>query len=113
MADLYLKALEAERKSLWATCRLKGLARDTPERHRIEHAFILHCRAAHGVTLPRALGCGGANVAPGMRECNTLAIHDGDLPVFVMAVIRRERRHRHRGRAALRKQVRREPVVAR
>jgi len=36
MADLYLKALEAERKSLWATCRLKGLARDTPERQRIE-----------------------------------------------------------------------------
>ena len=35
MADLYLKALEAERKSLWATCRLKGLARDTPERQRI------------------------------------------------------------------------------
>lgn len=35
MADLYLKALESERKSLWATCRLKGLARDTPERQRI------------------------------------------------------------------------------
>lgn len=35
MADLYLKALEAERKSLWATCRLKGLAKDTPERVRI------------------------------------------------------------------------------
>lgn len=35
MADLYLKALEAERKSLWATCRLKGLAKDTPERMRI------------------------------------------------------------------------------
>ncbi len=35
MADLYLKALEAERKSLWATCRLKGLAKDTPERLRI------------------------------------------------------------------------------
>jgi hypothetical protein len=35
MADLYLKALEAERKSLWATCRLKGLAKDTPERQRI------------------------------------------------------------------------------
>lgn len=36
MADLYLKALESERKALWATCRLKGLARDTPERQRIE-----------------------------------------------------------------------------
>ena len=35
MADLYLKALESERKALWATCRLKGLARDTPERQRI------------------------------------------------------------------------------
>jgi hypothetical protein len=35
MADLYLKALHSERKSLWATCRLKGLARDTPERLRI------------------------------------------------------------------------------
>jgi len=35
MADLYLKALESERKQLWATCRLKGLPRDTPERERI------------------------------------------------------------------------------
>jgi len=35
MADLYLKALESERKALWATCRLKGLPRDTPERQRI------------------------------------------------------------------------------
>jgi len=35
MADLYIKALESERKSLWATCRLKGLAKDTPERQRI------------------------------------------------------------------------------
>ena len=35
MADLYQKALESERKSLWATCRLKGLAQDTPERRRI------------------------------------------------------------------------------
>ncbi len=35
MADLYLKRLEAERKTLWATCRLKGLAKDTPERRRI------------------------------------------------------------------------------
>jgi hypothetical protein len=36
MADLYLKALEAERKSLWAACRLKGLPKGTPERLRIE-----------------------------------------------------------------------------
>jgi hypothetical protein len=35
MADLYLKAMQSERKSLWATCRLKGLAKDTPERRRI------------------------------------------------------------------------------
>lgn len=35
MADLYLKNLEAERKSLWATCRLKGLPTGTPERRRI------------------------------------------------------------------------------
>jgi hypothetical protein len=35
MADLYLKALESERKALWATCRLKGLAVGTPERQRI------------------------------------------------------------------------------
>ena len=35
MADLYLKALERERKRLWATCRLKGLPRGTPERDRI------------------------------------------------------------------------------
>lgn len=35
MADLYLKALESERKALWATCRLKGLPKDSPERQRI------------------------------------------------------------------------------
>jgi hypothetical protein len=35
MADRYAKALESERKALWATCRLKGLAKDTPERQRI------------------------------------------------------------------------------
>ncbi|HEY1124600.1 MAG TPA: hypothetical protein VGE65_03130 [Sphingobium sp.] len=35
MADLYLKALESERKALWATCRLKGLPAHTPERQRI------------------------------------------------------------------------------
>ena len=36
MADLYLKALEAERRRLWAECRLKGLAKGTSERLRIE-----------------------------------------------------------------------------
>ena len=35
MVDLYLRNLESERKALWATCRLKGLAKDTPERRRI------------------------------------------------------------------------------
>jgi len=35
MADLYLKRLQSERKTLWATCRLKGLAKGTPERQRI------------------------------------------------------------------------------
>jgi hypothetical protein len=35
MADLYLRALESERKRLWAECRLKGLAKETPERLRI------------------------------------------------------------------------------
>ena len=35
MADLYAKRLETERKALWATCRLKGLPKDTPERQRI------------------------------------------------------------------------------
>ena len=36
MADLYRKALESERKSLWATCRLRGLAKGTAERLRID-----------------------------------------------------------------------------
>lgn len=35
VADLYQKALESERRSLWAECRLKGLAKDTPARIRI------------------------------------------------------------------------------
>ena len=45
MADLYLKALESERKALWATCRLKGLAKGTPERVRIvelDNAIAAH-----------------------------------------------------------------------
>jgi hypothetical protein len=36
MADLYLKALEAERSRLWAECRLKGLPKSTPQRLRID-----------------------------------------------------------------------------
>ena len=35
MADLYLKSLESERRSLWASARLKGLPKDSPERIRI------------------------------------------------------------------------------
>ncbi|MGJ0238521.1 hypothetical protein ACQEPB_08390 [Novosphingobium fluoreni] len=35
MADLYLRALESERRQLWAECRMKGLARETPQRLRI------------------------------------------------------------------------------
>lgn len=34
-ADPQHKALEAERRALWAECRLKGLAKDTPQRLRI------------------------------------------------------------------------------
>lgn len=41
MADLYLRALESERKRLWAECRLKGLPRGTPERLRIEELDTL------------------------------------------------------------------------
>ena len=50
MADLYLKALESERKALWATCRLKGLAKDTPERRRI--AELDELLAAHRARKP-------------------------------------------------------------
>ncbi len=35
MADLYAKRLDSERKTLWATCRLKGPAKGTPEGRRI------------------------------------------------------------------------------
>jgi hypothetical protein len=35
MADLYRKRFESERRTLWATCRLKGLAKGTPERLRV------------------------------------------------------------------------------
>ena len=45
MADLYLKALTSERRSLWAACRLKGLAKGTPERQRIDE--IDHLLAEH------------------------------------------------------------------
>ncbi|MBX7500802.1 hypothetical protein [Qipengyuania mesophila] len=51
MADLYLKNLESERRQLWATCRLKGLKRDTPERLRI--AEIDRLLAEHKAKKPQ------------------------------------------------------------
>jgi hypothetical protein len=36
VADLYRRALQSERRRLWAECRLKGLAVGTPERLRID-----------------------------------------------------------------------------
>ncbi|AKM06262.1 hypothetical protein [Pelagerythrobacter marensis] len=57
MADLYLKSMQSERKALWATCRLKGLARDTPERRRI--AELDEAMAAHARKQGRDAG-GGA-----------------------------------------------------
>jgi hypothetical protein len=63
MADLYLKNLESERKALWATCRLKGLARNTPERQRI--AAIDEAIAAHkGKGRGRLFVAGVSNEAP-------------------------------------------------
>ena len=41
MADLYIKKLESERKQLWASCRLKGLPKGTPERVRIDELDAL------------------------------------------------------------------------
>jgi hypothetical protein len=35
MTEPSLKSLEAERNRLWAEARLKGLAKDTPQRERI------------------------------------------------------------------------------
>ena len=35
MADLYLNIIQSERNALWASARLRGLAKDTPERVRI------------------------------------------------------------------------------
>jgi len=51
VADLYLKGLESERRRLWAECRLKGLAKDTPERLRIiELDRLLEERRAKSAT---------------------------------------------------------------
>lgn len=50
MADLYLRNLESERKQLWATCRLKGLPKGTPERERIVELDV--AIAAHKAKRP-------------------------------------------------------------
>ena len=51
MADLYLKALESERRTLWATCRLKGLPRESAQRQRI--AELDRLIAAHKTKSPK------------------------------------------------------------
>ena len=58
MADLYAKKLESERKTLWATCRLKGLAKGTPERERIAELDRLIAEHANKASLPRSGGQG-------------------------------------------------------
>ena len=50
MVDLYRKALESERRRLWSECRLKGLAKGTPARARIEE--IERLLADHSARLP-------------------------------------------------------------
>ncbi|MCC6941216.1 MAG: hypothetical protein IT551_06370 [Novosphingobium sp.] len=62
MADLYLKALEAERKSLWAACRLKGLPKGTPERLRIEELDTL--LAEHNANKAGAKKAGAKKAGP-------------------------------------------------
>ena len=65
MADLYLKRLETERKALWATCRLKGLAKDTPERQRIAELDRLIAEHANRSSLSRRDGEGDQPQAGG------------------------------------------------
>lgn len=50
MGDLYRKTLESERRRLWSECRLKGLAKGTPERVRIEE--IDRLLAEHSARTP-------------------------------------------------------------
>jgi hypothetical protein len=54
MADLYRKALDSERRSLWAECRLKGLAKDTPQRRRIAEIDALLAAHAARKDAPKA-----------------------------------------------------------
>jgi hypothetical protein len=58
MADLYLKRLETERKALWATCRLKGLPKGTPERDRIAELDRLLAEHANKSSPSRSDGGG-------------------------------------------------------
>jgi hypothetical protein len=71
MADLYLKRLEAERKRLWAACRLKGLAKETPERQRIAELdrLIQDHKAKKPSEEPTAKGsCAGSSEASRRRR---------------------------------------------
>ena len=63
MADLYLKSLESERRSLWASARLKGLPKDSPERLRI--ADIDAQIAAHKAKSGAKTGAKAATKKPG------------------------------------------------
>jgi hypothetical protein len=67
MADLYLKRLETERKSLWATCRLKGLPKMSAERERIaeiDRLIKAHKEKPQGSSLPRSGGEGDRSAQP-------------------------------------------------
>ena len=69
MADLYLKRLESERKTLWATCRLKGLAKDTPERQRIAEIDCLIAKHKTPPPPPPSRKRGRGRPDPAERAC--------------------------------------------
>ena len=80
MADLYLKRLETERKALWATCRLKGLPKDSAERQRIAELDRLiqeHQAKRANSSLSRSDGDGEAQPARGAGEHRTDHPQDG------------------------------------
>ena len=85
MADLYLKRLESERKTLWATCRLKGLAKDTPERQRIaeiDRLIAQHKTPPPTSPLPQAGGGKGrAGSQPALEQPGAVYPLDGGGPV--------------------------------
>ena len=85
MADLYLKRLESERKTLWATCRLKGLAKDTPERRRIaeiDRLIAQHKTPPPTSPLPQAGGGKGrAGSQPALEQPGAVYPLDGGGPV--------------------------------